>query len=353
MIVLTSQDYNMILCGDCCPAITCASPQLSCQSITIPNCGYTLPNLSSVPFADSCLKYTKRKREYIENENILIVDTPPGNTYQSDSYTMRNDTFITVYLSSGCGDKLTNTEYINTQSVIDGPTGAPTSDVDYSAYSSYSIAGGCTGEMTYTDNLCAANNYTEPLESCVVLDGLGIPNNEDWTYTSRGIFNYGFSEPDYTFDASYTYSDPTDIAWFKTQLDSLNFDISKNGASCKSIVVSALSCVGSFESATKARYKVGIPASYGLSSLSATNSSTYNLQWQEVFFSPLSSVAPVLKQERSWEWDGNLNNPFSDWFYMDLPTEVGETRVVNMLIQCYKSSKFGFKPTSSGEIVVL
>jgi len=63
------------------------------------------------------------------------------------------------------------------------------------------------------------------------------------------------------------------------------------------------------------------------------------------------SPAPSLVASRSWTYGGT--DEFSEWFEIDIPEIAGETRVVNMMVKCFRSSRLGLKPTAHGEIYVL
>lgn len=135
-----------------------------------------------------------------------------------------------------------------------------------------------------------------------------------------------------------------------------------------------------------ARYRLGIPEGY--------SRSTYAVQWDEVFFpkpwiawrilkdaydaavaehaaweaceiatpgecgaEPVipadpgepPSPAPSLVASRSWTWSGSMENPWSAWFEIPLPSSPGETRLVNMMVRCFSDSQRGVKPTAHGE----
>ena len=59
-------------------------------------------------------------------------------------------------------------------------------------------------------------------------------------------------------------------------------------------------------------------------------------------------TAPSLVTHQSWSYGGT--DEFSDWFEIAVPEAKGQTRVVNMLVKCYHSTRLGVKPTASGEV---
>jgi hypothetical protein len=132
------------------------------------------------------------------------------------------------------------------------------------------------------------------------------------------------------------------------------------------------------------------PDERGEEPLEPTPRSTYELQWDEVFFpeeweawkalkdafdaataaheiwteceedcgdEPVipedpgaEPTAPSLVASRSWVYAAD---EWSGWFEIAVPTEPGETRVVNMLVICYRSAALGQKPTAHGEVYEL
>jgi len=131
-------------------------------------------------------------------------------------------------------------------------------------------------------------------------------------------------------------------------------------------------------SATKARYRFGVPEDF---STTEAPRSTWEMQWDEVFFptgyddeiddpevtppDPLpegwehpriadpEAPAPSLVASQEWVWGGSMESPWSPWLEIDVPTEDGETRPVNAMVKCYKSTRLGVKPTAIGEIYPL
>lgn len=65
------------------------------------------------------------------------------------------------------------------------------------------------------------------------------------------------------------------------------------------------------------------------------------------------SPAPSLVASRSWSWSGNRDEPWSDWFDMEMPESPGETRLVNMMVVSFHDRKRGVKPTTQGEVYQL
>jgi len=59
---------------------------------------------------------------------------------------------------------------------------------------------------------------------------------------------------------------------------------------------------------------------------------------------------PALIASRSWTYAGE--DDYSEFFEIELPEVEGSTRVVNMLVKCFRSSRIGLKPTATGEVWV-
>jgi len=358
MIVRTAQDFNLINCG-CCAIGLCESPRLSCESITIKPCGYQLPNLSLVSVEDRCKKFATYKTYLLDQ---ITQDITNGTNHFTGETTYDYKTTSRVFFTtlsglSGswtyeCDTRLEDTTrriYSDAHETEDGE------DTIWwtNEYNSVGSLTECTGTQVYTDKLVPANSYTEPHNECNPVyppspnDSFSyVPNT--FTLTQNVIID---EYTDQILIYQHEYTDLIDSTWLSEKMDEIGFD-KKNGTDCSSSIISISGCETPSE-ATKARYKVGIPLSYTttLSALSGGRTSTYILQWDEVFFPSLSTNPPVSVASREWTWGGDINNGWSEWFIIPLPSEGGETRVVNMMIQCYKDSRVGVKPTSSGEIV--
>ena len=88
----------------------------------------------------------------------------------------------------------------------------------------------------------------------------------------------------------------------------------------------------------------------------------FKITWDEVFFpqgyDPDDSNSPQpspLNRDltATWEGPGDLEDPqsweASDWRTLNPPDQPGESRVVNVRFQCYRSPDFGNKPQITGE----
>jgi hypothetical protein len=61
---------------------------------------------------------------------------------------------------------------------------------------------------------------------------------------------------------------------------------------------------------------------------------------------------PVRLSQESWEWGGDMEDPWSTWFTNDPPEDGGVIMDVNMMVICSKSAKRGMKPTAVGPVHV-
>jgi hypothetical protein len=171
-----------------------------------------------------------------------------------------------------------------------------------------------------------------------------------------------------TFTSTVTFSEPVNATHLEANLDELIADLGEDpwpDDGCASALTQnqvfdesdppELLCE-KLVGATKARYRFGPPVDY--------TRSTWEMEWDLVFASTEwwtwfdagatgtePTPGPSLVSHQSWVWDSEAE--WSDWYEIPLPTEPGETRVVNVLTTCWKSTRIGTKPTASGPEVAL
>jgi len=105
---------------------------------------------------------------------------------------------------------------------------------------------------------------------------------------------------------------------------------------------------------TFVRYRWRIPDSF--------EGKWFKITWDEVFFpedydenNPDSPQPSAVNRDLTVEWTGPGDPTktdswiVGDWHVMNPPPENGETRVVNVRYQCYRSPNFGNKPQVTGE----
>jgi hypothetical protein len=92
----------------------------------------------------------------------------------------------------------------------------------------------------------------------------------------------------------------------------------------------------------------------------------FKITWDEVFFpaehdpeNPDSPQPSSINRDLTvtWEGPGDMDDPQTweagDWRAMDPPEQPGESRVVNIRFECYRSPNFGNKPQVTGEAIDL
>lgn len=113
----------------------------------------------------------------------------------------------------------------------------------------------------------------------------------------------------------------------------------------------------------QSRYRFGVPSDYSTLELPRT---TWEMTWDEVFASAawwswydggMEGAAPdasvALVAARDWTWAGDMESPWTDWYEIPIPETPGETRVVNVMVICWRSTRLGYKPTYHGDQVAL
>jgi hypothetical protein len=77
--------------------------------------------------------------------------------------------------------------------------------------------------------------------------------------------------------------------------------------------------------------------------------STFEATWDYVQFPTDTEVEPSLVSSGSWVWPGDIEDAWSEYFTIPLPTVPGEVRRVNLRILCFRCTRTGQKPTAIGE----
>ena len=473
MDIRTSQDVAIIGCCDCQPE-ACDTPRKECQSITVAACGYSLPDLSTVPAEDRCKIFRKK-------ESKLVFSESTSGESGGDTITFTNNGTRIVnhqsdYITVGEGEEATRectTRWFSDSAVEVGVTVNNFEDEE-------------VDDITTTTTFTSSSSIGVPCEGSTTAVSTGIPDDtyetdicglieeqtplESWTYTTLGIFSTtdtfdieGGSRTE-TYYVSYLEqvtiaSLDAEIEVRKTMLDGDDWPDS----ACSSAVeftygyedppeipdpppdppdpVPELAIVCEQVSAvTKARYRLGIPAGErwdattaewiawdaadpetrgdeplettldvahaawviahaewtaadpddrGDEPIEPTKRTTYEVQVDEAFFPAewtewralqdafdaataaheiweaadpdergeepeipdepgAEPSGPTLTDSRSWIYNGT--DEWSEWFEIAVPEEAGETRLVNMLVICYRSASLGQKPTAHGEV---
>lgn len=337
MIVTTSQEYELINCG-CCPYPQCPEPRKECQSIEIEACGNIMPQHGDVPQEKQCTRY--RTKTEIEVRAL-------HKSTEEEIYT--NDETNTEVTEVKRVDGVCGPHYVSgSRSFAEMRKSPPTDPTVHHLFIEDTAAGAdgvFTGTYTYTDYLDADNNSSGPSNNGVPLD---FNPSGDWTYVGPATFKKVLTPATYeTVTLTVTYSDPVTVTILKAELEALIADLAEGdpwgGSQCSSKYEGCENPTN----LTKARYRFAVPEDYSTEDVPR---STYELQWDEVFF-PTDPEAPVVfVASKSWTWGGSMEDPWSQWFEIPLPEASGETRVVNLRVVCYRSSRIGQKPTAHGEV---
>jgi hypothetical protein len=104
-------------------------------------------------------------------------------------------------------------------------------------------------------------------------------------------------------------------------------------------------CFGSFN-LKKIRVRWVVPDTW--------EGSYFKVTWDLVFFPEDESTPTVVATDQTWTWTGpgdpdDEDSWKSGWYEIDPPEEPGETRIVNVRYECYRSTRLGIKPQITGE----
>lgn len=380
MIITTIQEANLQDCG-CCAYPVCANPQKECESISVGECSETMPEHEDVPPEDACMMMSGKTVEWqVDNSNVPtsidfggIYYTGIGAYGESSTTVLRR-----IKISGFCSDDVVSfadDTYANSTLTNEG--GTSTFVESSTGSSSWTPPADPTGSVTtiYTVNGIEVYNVTS--------DYTGITRDltpdSSWDYVGLYRFEKTTTETGWdgsTIDRVYavTYI-PANIEDLKTQLDDLNFPDDANGSLCYSGVEYDPECEGSILSLFKSRYRFAPPDAWftewdawhdgGEIGPEPAVRSVWEMEWDEVFFpkewdewdqggriGAEPTPTPSLVAERSWVWDGIKTDPerWSEWYSIDPPANPGQTRIVNMMITCWKSIRTGSKPTAFGEV---
>ena len=156
----------------------------------------------------------------------------------------------------------------------------------------------------------------------------------------------------YTDVETWTYSDPISdqlaylIGNAVSRAAFLGFIA--NGSSCESLIeILATDADGEATEINwkQSRFKWVIPDTW--------EGSYFKITWDIVNF-PEDGDPSAVSTDNTWEWEGpgdpeNEDSWKSGSYDIPVPSVEGESRVVNVRFECYKSTKFGVKPQVTGE----
>lgn len=323
MKIVTLQDANAV---NCCPCDwpTCAVPRKECQSISISPCGFSTPDYSTVtlPDADYCRLWKTRTET-----NIYQVHSTPGYTEYHETDTLSKVRQYQV-IDGVCTEVLissTRLRIINGVTIFDGP-----------------FTWGYEGEPGYTD-------YAEGTFSSET-----VIEEEAYTLTVTGteVFSDEVTRSSLIAELLALIADLGEESWPGTSCSS--------ESSANQLSPWLCEIVGEISTA---RYRFGVPASYSTVEIPR---STWEMTWDEMTASAawwawydggMIGAAPdaslALVTARDWTWAGDMESPWSDWYEIPIPESGMISRVVNVMVVCWKSIRLGHKPTHHGDQVAL
>lgn len=230
--------------------------------------------------------------------------------------------------------------------------------------------------------------HTVSVDSGAVYNALGYPSPNTGvgtgfasavdTYVSDGQFSGTETSvytgtPDITVVTSWdlTFGDPITVEFLIVEAMA-NYEAAEwvtSEGCASSIIVTFSECNEEVTDAPEsiefvfARVRFSVPADY---STESAPRSTYELQWDNVSASTewwawydggMAGVeptpGPTLVSCESWTWGGSMESPWSEWYDLPVPATDGETRIVNLMSLCYRSTRMGIKPTAHGDQVAL
>lgn len=378
MIIATSQDVAAVGCCECqTPA--CGDPRKECQSITIDACGFTLPAPSglAIPAEDQCRLWRSYDGSYeYKSDYAYPPESSTAHNYESFTFGME-----VSYSGTSCATRISESSRSFDSAAI---------RAGYYNWEELYVCSGdwdtpCSGTHTYTDHLDSGNDISEDWVDCPTSWEASFTVEGGYSYVSPGQFSYSWSHSDSetteTIEAVLTYL-PFDVEYMKSIFDGLSFPGDANGSECSSSTEFDPDCPIQPVTMTKARYRLGVPAGFSTETFPRT---TYEVQWDEIFFPdgwdrmiddpdyeppaeepeggwpPVPQIPdpdrpnPSLVASKEWIWGGSMDgeDQFSEWYEIPIPDTAGETKLMNMLVICYRSSRVGQKPTAFGDQYII
>lgn len=409
MIIATIAEANLVS-ADCCPCSElpdCPAPKQECESITLYPCGWTLAELifpeEFTDLPDSVIHYRYRTKtdRYTRSTSGIFEYDETDDSYATRDEEIENETVVSLtpslyraYLPFGpyCTEEFTTSNY-QYESIKHFDADDTLLLENTTTFSSSSSS---TAECSGTNTVFSADYTvtpadivgpdTSPLNLCYRVE---VNPDLDWTLSGTTLTEteVSTSEPPLTSAttevSSVSLSDPVTVEFMKSVIDALEFPEPRLGGSCTSILELDPLSPTQPSLIRRARYRFTVPDGY--------TRSRWEMQWDVVFFpkewedwkalktaydaavaehtawenadpetrgpEPVvpddpgeePSPKPSLVSEHSWSWAGE---DWSDWYELPAPEEAGETRVVNLMVICWRSSKIGQKPTPHGEVYV-
>lgn len=379
----TLEDWNTALgyCG-CCEMPSCPVPGKECQSLTVPVCGYSLPEHEDVE-ANPCLRYTTKTTTTAYSQSITstsgTVVTTDNVTYNATATARnipsivdsaiscfemfsQNLTFTSEYRVTDDGDLVERQDYTRTD------TSPEPSDL-------LLLPGSTAIYSTYTELGVTEYPPDPPVSTPGSGDGVatfysegynGISIDNSWTYTAPGTFTKTV-----TITGGGTTETTTWTVVFSGDIEDVIGDMA--WADYTDYLGTLCNAVRDCTEITKVRYRWVVPESH--------SGSYFLITWDVVFFpeghdatindpdatppdplpegvteeewwadhqvpDPDAPNPSVIEDDKTWEWTGGTRT--SSWYEIAAPSSQGETRIVNVRFICYRSP-YGQKPQTTGE----
>jgi hypothetical protein len=343
MNIRTIQQVNALGCCPC-PFPEC-TPRKECESLSV-----TVLSVGFFDDDDTVWKVYKKK-----TDQQLGTQTPDG-TY--DITGSSNESYIYTYTEvfdifvAGCFSEeaeIENTCFTSgTSTLTQGNGSTEVINRTQNTGDTPDESCGWTDYVVYTDRSVTPNVVTNSDYNNVSAGTIYALNA---TFTNTTIYEEGFTYTEWIAEAG---------AGIDSKVDFEDEDCTK-GTDCNSSNTvdpepeEAGEAVITMD-VVKSRYRFGPPVDFA--------GSTWEMEWDEMqaddaFWTWFDAGAigtaptpgPTLVAHRSWIWNGT--DEWSEWFLLPVPSVIGETRVANGLVTCWRSSRIGQKPTAFGSEVAL
>lgn len=393
-----------------CDLPLCPAPTINCLPIVFYPCGYSLSSLFSSPnpYVDnlglqSKIIYRSRTDSFsrVGSGDTSVYGNVRVSTSVKESDTSNRELYPFIEID---GDVVCQTSIASSGSYFNETTRFEDGeriqrDTSTSNYS-LDIYGKCTGSTTNTSVDYVSDETTSSTDPVTYCPAILLSPTLEWSVSGTTVSISDTSSPNppetysETVSQSITLSNPVTTTYLSgllkdaeyPNLDDIEFDDTNvyPDSNCHSFLELDPDVEDQPVAISKLMYRVGTPMNY--------TRKQCELQWDEVFFpkeweewkalksaydtavanhkawekadpdtrgpepsiptepSTEPELKPSLVNERSWIWNGSAAEKYSDWFEMPPPKEEGETRVVNMMIICWRSRRIGQKPTVHGEI---
>ena len=345
MRIETLPDWNTVLdgCG-CCPMPRCPVPTKECESM--------VAAVGSAGFFDtadtSWIIYRRHK--------FILAFSETFNDGFTDYSASANETSVEEYTATFSGS-------INSGeggcTVFDA-TLEETCTTEGTATRTYKFDGS-TLTFIETKNRTQTSG-TVPGDPCEWTDTIVFTDHDvdppdvttsyDYNVGITTIYPYvgGNTTETDVYELPQTYAE-----WLADTLAAVDaamtdFDGCASGTACvaSTVVTAEPETTGGtlFLTAIKARFRWVIPDTW--------TGSYFKITWDLVFFPEDESTPTVVALDQTWTWTGpgdpeDADTWKSGWYEIDPPEEPGETRIVNVRYECYRSTRLGIKPQITGE----